>query len=71
MDELWNFGWESVVMIPSASAIPESVVSPATALSTPLRSCVIGRRIPIMPVEATTTSDEEMPKTSAVCSAVL
>lgn len=60
----------SVVMIAVAAARPPSVDNAAAAVSTPASSASIGTGWPITPVDATTTSPEEMPSTSPTFSAV-
>ncbi|MNI69101.1 hypothetical protein D3C73_1248320 [compost metagenome] len=60
----------SVVMIAVAAAEPPSSDSSRKAASTPGRILSMGNCSPIRPVEHTTTSEAEIPSTSATFSAV-
>ena len=57
-------------MIAVAQSTPESALKDEAAISMPWRTFSIGSRSPINPVEQTTTSPEEIPKSSATFSAL-
>ena len=65
------FGFVSVVMMARAASAPPSRETRGAASAIPARSFAIGRRTPMTPVEATTTSSARQPTARATSSARL
>jgi len=65
-----SFGRVSVVMMARAAPAPPSQPSFSAAAAMPARTLSMGRRTPITPVEATTTSEGAHPTTRAVAAAI-